>query len=194
MVSPIEEIHMYLQAYLLVGVSTSPKYQRKISRKTMKGPFLHGERRQSRPHKDNQHITSSFDEDDEIPREATDFPWMLSIILFIKSTDMKISQSRSDHVLARLERSWKILEEGFNTLYNPRTDAVTPIQRRSALFGDLMNRQKTSVEKGKDPILDYVRSEVGTLSVSYFLHRSEGHPLLIHLFVISHMRDHPLMS
>ena len=157
----------------------------------MRGHFFHGERRPSRPYKDNQHITSSFDEDDEIPREATDFPWMLSVISFIKSTDLKISQSRSDHMLAKLERSWKILDEGFNALYNPKTDAITPIQRRSALFGDLMVRQKKSVEKGKDPILDYVRSEVGTQSISYFARKSGGHPLLIHLLEITHMQDHP---
>ena len=114
----------------------------------------------SRPYKDNQHITSSFDEDDEIPSEAADFPWMSSVILFIKTANKKIVQSKYDSALSKLERSWQNLYEGLDALYNPKKDSIESTPRRSALVGDLLNQQEKIEKDEKDPILDYIKCEV----------------------------------
>ena len=114
----------------------------------------------SKPYKDNQHITSSFDEDDEIPLEASDFPWMPSVISLIKAIDKRITLGRYDSMLAKLERSWKSLSEGFEALYNPKKDSSNVVERRRALIGDLMNTQLKIEESCIDPIMDYIRSEV----------------------------------
>lgn len=149
---------------IFLGVSTSPKYQRKILKKTTKTQYLQGERRVSRPYKDNQHITSSFDEDNEIPLEATDFPWMNGIVAFIRCNDKRLRQStKSENLLWKLESGWQNLLEGFHALYSSKSVNVNPRMRRSAVVGDLLSEKQSTKSSEKDPILNYLRSEVSRI-------------------------------
>lgn len=122
----------------------------------------------SRPYKDNQHITSSFDDDDEIPHEAADFPWMAGVICFIKTLDKKVS--KSDSLLSKLQKSWHGLCEGFEALYNPRQkNSVEPPTRRRALFGELLSAQLKSEADKRDPIMDYIKFKVSFCFFNLFI-------------------------
>ena len=95
---------------------------------------------------------------------------MPSVILFIKAIDNAITHGRYDQILAKLERSWKMLNEEFDALYNPKKDSISSTRRRGVVIGDLMNAEKKLDKSRNDPILDYIRSEVSLIYLSFAHH------------------------
>eukprot|EP00795_Rhopilema_esculentum_P015050 gene15050-6214_t len=137
-------------------VGSSPKYQRKLSRRSSKVYS-------ARPFKDHQPLTSSFDEDDEIPSEAQDLRWVSAVVKLVKFIHTRITEFKIDNWELRFEKSWKNLKESLDVLYNSNLNGITPSGRRSAVIGELSISPEQVHDQSDDLILNYLRYEVSGL-------------------------------
>eukprot|EP00794_Sanderia_malayensis_P013748 gene13748-15184_t len=147
------------------GLATSPKYQRKLSRRTSRVHFLQSDLPFFKQLKDNSHITSSFDDDDDISIETTDFPWIKGVVSFIKSIHAK---SNEEMLLVQLEKSFRNLHEAFGALYNPKKTDKTRLARRSGLFDESLITNEADDEKESNPIWDYIQFQLSRLQHAPF--------------------------
>ena len=154
-----------------VGIASSPSYQRKLSRRQSRCYLPPPERKYSRALKDAQPFgfSSSFEDEEEMPDEAWNFPWMIPAMDFIKSAHSQISleDDKMEHFLFMQAESCRKLSEALKQVYSSeerRSDYNRQSRAEVYSFRQSFVTKEAEVpdeaDQEPDLLLEYLRTQV----------------------------------